>query len=170
MTASKGNTLIATVTIENPPAARTPVALMATSPTTHAIATGTTMLAPIIPTNERLEPAAIATDACAVQFENQNAQVTRKPIVGPNSRSMLAWMPSPPNFENWASAKAMHMAPNPLTTQPIRALGPSGARLTGSMKMPAPMMLPTTSAVVIHMPILPSLSLAMLALPRGDAH
>ena len=47
----------------------------------------------------------------------------------------------------------MQITPTPLITQPISALGPSGARLTGSMKMPEPMIVPTTIALVIHRPI-----------------
>ena len=47
----------------------------------------------------------------------------------------------------------MHKTPAPLISQPIKAFAPSGARLTGSMKMPAPMMVPTTSADVIQMPM-----------------
>ena len=47
----------------------------------------------------------------------------------------------------------MQSTPIPLTTQPISALRPSGARATGSMKMAAPMIVPTTSAQVIQKPI-----------------
>lgn len=52
----------------------------------------------------------------------------------------------------------MQSTPPPLTSQPMRALRPSGARLTGSMKIPDPMIVPTTSAVVIHIPIVCDLS------------
>ena len=47
----------------------------------------------------------------------------------------------------------MQMTPMPLISQAIRALAPSGASATGSMKMPEPMIVPTTSALVIQMPI-----------------
>ncbi len=94
---------------------------------------------------DKADAAPTATDACAAQLETQNAQATRKATVGPNSRSILAWMPSPPSRESRASANTMHSTPTPLTSQPIRALAPSGARLTGSMNMPAPMMVPTTT-------------------------
>jgi hypothetical protein len=39
---------------------------------------------------DKADAAPIATEACAAQLETQNAQATRKPAVGPNSRSMLA--------------------------------------------------------------------------------
>src|SRR5262245_2556907 len=52
-------------------------------------------------------------------------------------------MPRPPR-ESLASAKAKHRAPAPLTNQPRAAFHPSGANDTGSMKMPAPMIEPTT--------------------------
>src|SRR5947209_20524712 len=46
----------------------------------------------------------------------------------------------------------MASAPKMLTTQPITALMPSGPRLTGNMKMPDPIIEPTTSPPVIHTP------------------
>ena len=55
----------------------------------------------------------------------------------------------------------MHNAPTLLMIQPMIALGPSGASATGSMKMPAPIIVPTTSALVIQMPILWSDALPM---------
>jgi hypothetical protein len=59
----------------------------------------------------------------------------------------------------------MHSMPTPLIGQAINAFGPSGARLTGSMKMPAPMMPPTTTADVIQMPIFASVCSVNAALP-----
>ena len=47
----------------------------------------------------------------------------------------------------------MHSAPPELTSQPTTALAPSGASATGSMKMPEPIIVPTTRAAVIHRPI-----------------
>ncbi len=46
----------------------------------------------------------------------------------------------------------MHRAPTLLITQPAIALMPSGASATGSRKMPAPIIDPTTIALVIQMP------------------
>jgi hypothetical protein len=69
------------------------------------------------------EAVATATDACATQFDTQNDQVARKPLVAPNSRSILAWIPSPPKREICASPNTMHIAPRPLITQLIGALG-----------------------------------------------
>jgi len=118
--------------------------------------------------NDRVAPAVTATEASATQLENQKAQATRNAMVGPNSRSILAWIPSPPKRENWASAKAMQIAPIPLTPQLSTAFTPSGARLTGNMKMAPPMIVPMTRAVVIQMPI--SWDLPLLAIgssPHG---
>ena len=39
----------------------------------------------------------------------------------------------------------MDIAPNALRTQPMAALAPSGARLTGKRKMPAPIIVPMTT-------------------------
>ena len=47
----------------------------------------------------------------------------------------------------------MQRTPTPLTSQPINELTPSGARVTGSMKIADPMIVPITSALVIQMPI-----------------
>src|SRR6185436_20581285 len=57
-----------------------------------------------------------------------------------------------------------HIAPRPLITQLIGALAPSGARLTGIMKIAPPMIVPTTSADVIQNPILLS-SVSVIAMP-----
>src|SRR4051812_49624325 len=92
ITASNGSSLIATVTIESPPAARTPIALTAVSSTTQPIASGTTIVGPPNsgPMKDKAEAAPIATEACATQLETQNAQAARNATVGPNSRSILA--------------------------------------------------------------------------------
>src|SRR5580698_7221687 len=50
----------------------------------------------------------------------------------------------------------MARAPTLLRIHPTMALTPSGASATGSMKMPDPIIVPTTSALVIQMPIRPS--------------
>src|SRR3954468_16335572 len=74
------------------------------------------------------------------------------------------------------SAKAMHSAPRPLITQAMGALMPSGARLTGSRKMPDPITVPTTIALVITRPIERSsdgsvrLTPELLQLKRGRAN
>src|SRR5205814_8178010 len=58
----------------------------------------------------------------------------------------------------------MAVAPRPLTNQPTKALDPSGASDLGSRKIPAPIIVPTTSAPVIQGPILPSLG-AVIGIP-----
>lgn len=92
MTAKRGSSLMATVTNESPPAARTPIALTAVSRTTQPIAAGTIMSCPpnCGPAKDKADAAAMATDACATQFDTQNAQATRKAMVGPSSRSIFA--------------------------------------------------------------------------------
>src|ERR1700722_3183791 len=50
----------------------------------------------------------------------------------------------------------MARAPTLLRIHPTMALTPSGASATGSMKMPDPIIVPTTRALVIQMPIRPS--------------
>ncbi len=77
------------MTIDRPPAARTPMALTAVTTTTLPIATGTTRSG-LPPMNDSAEAVATATEAMATQLETQNDQVARKPLVGPNSRSILA--------------------------------------------------------------------------------
>ena len=62
----------------------------------------------------------------------------------------------------------MHIAPAPLTSHPMTPLRPKGARLTGSMKIAPPMIVPTTSAVVIQIPILPSFTIVTPP-PEADA-
>src|SRR5436309_3098352 len=57
----------------------------------------------------------------------------------------------------------MHKAPALLTNHAATALAPSGARETGSMKMPAPIIVPTTKAPVIQKPIRPSVPLRIAA-------
>jgi len=59
--------LIATVTMESPPEARTPMALIAVSRMTLPIATGMTISLPP-PMNDRVDPAVIATEASATQL------------------------------------------------------------------------------------------------------
>src|SRR6185369_7794869 len=171
ITASSGRILIATVTIDSPPAARTPMALTAVRKMTQPTAIETTQPLPpnCGPMNDSADAVATATEACATQLETQNDQVARKPLVAPNSRSMFAWIPSPPNREIWASPKTMHIAPNPLITQPMEALSPSGARLTGNMKIAPPMIVPTTSADVIQKPILLSSVSVIVAFPLKES-
>ena len=64
-------------------------------------------------------------------------------------------MPSPPRRDNVASANAIASAPTLLMIHPKMAFAPSGASDTGSMKIPDPIIVPTTKAEVIHMPIDP---------------
>src|SRR3982750_1143737 len=93
---------MATAPTKTRPAARTPIALTAVSRTTQPMATGTISPGPpnCGPANDSADAAPTATDACAVQLETQNAHATRNAMVGPNSRSTLAWMPSPPRRDN----------------------------------------------------------------------
>ena len=95
--------------------ARTPMALIAVSPMMTRIASGTISRCPpnAGEMNDRADTAPTATDACAVQFETQNDQATRKPMVGPNSRSIFAWMPSPPSRDRRAIAETTHSTPTP---------------------------------------------------------
>jgi hypothetical protein len=52
-----------------------------------------------------------------------------------------------------AKTSASNIAPAPVKTHPISEIGPAApARVAGSMKMPEPIMLPTTSAVAIQRP------------------
>ena len=53
-----------------------------------------------------------------------------------------------------AKTSASSIAPAPVNTQPSSEIGPAApASVAGSMNTPDPIMLPTTSAVAIHRPI-----------------
>ncbi len=79
ITASSGNSLIATVTSASPPAERTPLALTSVSTTTAVIAAATTNHGPPKPglIQDNAAANAIASPALPAQLEHQNDQATR---------------------------------------------------------------------------------------------
>src|SRR6476646_8696973 len=89
-TASRGTSLIATVSSDKPPEVRTPRRLTRVRMKTDPTPTATI---PDVPPNagnsrEKAEAVAIASAAWAAMFDHQKAQVTRKAAAGPNARSM----------------------------------------------------------------------------------
>ena len=92
---------------------------------------------------------------CATQFETQKLHATRKAAVGPNALLDIGLDAAAAEQRQPCRVReddARHSAPPIVITQPMSAFGPSGARLTGSRKMPEPMIVPTTSALVIQRP------------------
>ena len=79
ITATSGNSLIATVNSDRPPAARAPIAFTAVRKTIAAMATATIASGPAIDgkTRDRAEAVAMASAAWLAQLEHQNAQATR---------------------------------------------------------------------------------------------
>jgi hypothetical protein len=92
ITPASGSSLIATVTIDATPDACTPKALTAVKKTTLPMAARATKPGPAKAglIHDSAETPAIATAACATQFETQKDHATRKATLRPNCRSILA--------------------------------------------------------------------------------
>ena len=104
--------------------------------------------------------------AVPAQTETQKLNPMRKPATGPKLRSTSSAGPIGPSAAAVSRARtwARHNAPAMVMIQPNTAFQPNGARLAGKRNTPEPIMLPMTSATVIHRP-----SLRTVFVPDGAA-
>ena len=161
ITASSGSSLIATVTSESPPADANADRIdrgQADKPRrwrTAATTPGPPKPGPI----ERQARPRRRSRAAALRRPSSTPRSTRRRGRRRSGRMRVRYTPECRRRrarDKLRQAKAMHSAPTLLTTQPSRwRCGRAARALTGSMKMPEPIIVPTTSALVIQMPSCP---------------